>query len=171
LDQVIRPVVDATGFTGFLYAGLMMTASGPKVLEFNVRLGDPETQPLLHRLNSPFGEVLLGAATPGGLAGVQLDWAKAPSVCVVMAAHGYPGTVRTGDAISGINQSGAQVFQAGTKVSGSAIETSGGRVLGVTASGPDLAGAMQNAYAAVDKIHFDGAHYRRDIGAKGLKRW
>jgi phosphoribosylamine--glycine ligase len=149
----------------------MMTAAGPKVLEFNVRLGDPETQPLLHRLDSPLGEALLGAATPGGLAGVKLNWKKDPSVCVVMAAHGYPGTIRTGDAITGIENSGAQVFQAGTKATAHGIETSGGRVLGVTASGPDLAGAMKNAYAAVDKIHFDGAHYRRDIGAKGLMRW
>jgi phosphoribosylamine--glycine ligase len=149
----------------------MMTASGPKVLEFNVRLGDPETQPLMHRMQSNWGEVLLAAASPGGLAGVKLDWAPEPSVCVVMAAHGYPGTVRTGDAITGIEGTGAEVFQAGTKLSPRGLETSGGRVLGVTASGSDLAVAMRNAYAAVDKIHFDGAHWRRDIGAKGLKRW
>ncbi len=171
MQTVIRPAVEATGFTGFLYAGLMMTAAGPKVLEFNVRLGDPETQPLMHRMRSNWGEVLLGAATPGGLAGVKLDWAKEPSVCVVMAAHGYPGTVRTGDVISRIEGCGAEVFQAGTKSGPRGLETSGGRVLGVTASGPDLAGAMANAYAAVEKIHFDGAHWRRDIGAKGLKRW
>jgi phosphoribosylamine--glycine ligase len=171
MDTVIRPAVEATGFTGFLYAGLMMTAAGPKVLEFNVRLGDPETQALMHRMRSNWGEVLLGAAAPGGLAGVKLDWAKDPSVCVVMAAHGYPGQVRTGDPITGIDHCGAEVFQAGTKVGSRGLETSGGRVLGVTASGPDLAATMRNAYSAVDKIHFDGAHFRRDIGAKGLKRW
>jgi phosphoribosylamine---glycine ligase len=171
MDVVIHPAVEATGFTGFLYAGLMMTASGPKVLEFNVRLGDPETQPLMHRMRSNWGEVLLGASTPGGLAGVKLAWASEPSVCVVMAAHGYPGTVRTGDMITGIDTCGTEVFQAGTKAGPRGLETSGGRVLGVTASGPDLAGAMGNAYSAVDKIHFDGAHWRRDIGAKGLKRW
>jgi phosphoribosylamine--glycine ligase len=171
MDTVIRPAVEATGFTGFLYAGLMMTPSGPKVLEFNVRLGDPETQPLMHRMRSSWGEVLLGAATPGGLAGVTLDWAPEPSVCVVMAAHGYPGTVRTGDPIHGIEGCGADVFQAGTKLGQKGLETSGGRVLGVTSSGPDLAGAMRNAYSAVEKIQFQGAHWRRDIGAKGLKRW
>lgn len=171
LETVIRPAVEATGFTGFLYAGLMMTAAGPKTLEFNVRLGDPETQPLMHRMRSHWGEVLLSAATPGGLAGVKLDWAKDPSVCVVMAAHGYPAQVHTGDPITGIEASGAEVFQAGTKVGPRGLETSGGRVLGVTASGPDLGTAIRTAYSAVDKIHFEGAHYRRDIGAKGLKRW
>lgn len=171
MDVAILPAVEATGFTGFLYAGLMMTKSGPKVLEFNVRLGDPETQPLMHRMRSSWGEVLLASATPGGLANVKLDWALEPSVCVVMAAHGYPGTVRMGDAIRGIDGCGAMVFQAGTKLGQKGLETSGGRVLGVTASGPDLQGAIKNAYAAVEKIHFDGAHWRRDIGAKGLKRW
>ncbi len=171
METVIRPAVEATGFTGFLYAGLMMTASGPKVLEFNVRLGDPETQPLMHRMRSNWGEILLGAASPGGLAGANLDWAPEPSVCVVMAARGYPGTVRTGDPIHGIDTCGADVFQAGTKLGQKGLETSGGRVLGVTAAGPDLAGAIKNAYSAVDKISFPGAHWRRDIGAKGLKRW
>ncbi len=171
MDTVIHPAVEATGFTGFLYAGLMMTAAGPKVLEFNVRLGDPETQPLMHRMRSNWGEVLLAAATPGGLAGVKLNWAPEPSVCVVMAAHGYPSTVRTGDVINGIEACGADVFQAGTKLVQRGLETSGGRVLGVTASGSDLANAMHNAYSAVEKIHFEGAHWRRDIGAKGLKRW
>ncbi len=171
MNRVIRPAVDATGFTGFLYAGLMMTKSGPKVLEFNVRLGDPETQPLMHRMRSNWGEVLHASATPGGLANVKLDWAPEPSVCVVMAAHGYPGTVRTGDAIRGIDDCGAIVFQAGTKLGQKGLETSGGRVLGVTASGADLETAIANAYAGVDRIHFDGAQWRHDIGAKGLKRW
>jgi phosphoribosylamine--glycine ligase len=174
LDTVIRPVVDATRFTGFLYAGLMMTADGPKVLEFNVRLGDPETQPLMHRLDSPFGEILLAAAT-GNLAGVSLRWKPQPSVCVVLAAAGYPGQVRTGDTITGIENCGTrganQVFQAGTKQGPKGLETAGGRVLGVTASGDDLAAAAANAYAAVERIHFDGMHYRRDIAQKGLKRW
>jgi phosphoribosylamine--glycine ligase len=170
LDNVIRPVVDATRFTGFLYAGLMMTADGPKVLEFNVRLGDPETQPLMHRLDSPFGEVLMASAT-GNLGGVSLRWKPQPSVCVVLAAAGYPGQIRTGDVITGINQCGTQVFQAGTKLGPKGLETAGGRVLGVTASGDDLAAAAANAYAAVKKIYFDGMHYRRDIAQKGLKRW
>jgi phosphoribosylamine--glycine ligase len=174
LDNMIRPVVDATRFTGFLYAGLMMTADGPKVLEFNVRLGDPETQPLMHRLDSPFGEVLMASAA-GSLAGVSLRWKPQPSVCVVLAAAGYPGQIRTGDVITGIDRCGThgqnQVFQAGTKLGPKGLETAGGRVLGVTASGDDLAAAAANAYAAVKKIHFDGMHYRRDIAQKGLKRW
>ena len=176
MDVVIHPAVAATGFTGFLYAGLMMTAAGPKVLEFNVRMGDPETQPLMHRLRSDWGEVLMGASTPGGLAGMTLEWAKQPSVCVVMAAAGYPATPRTGDVIRGIDACSGMdgtpvVFQAGTKIGAKGLETAGGRVLGVTAAGADLKSAMGNAYAAVEKIHFEGAHWRRDIGAKGLKRW
>jgi phosphoribosylamine--glycine ligase len=170
LDSVIGPVVDATRFTGFLYAGLMMTVNGPKVLEFNVRLGDPETQPLMHRLDSPFGEILLASAT-GNLSGVSLRWKPQPSVCVVLAAAGYPGQIRTGDVITGIETCGAQVFQAGTRSGSQGLETAGGRVLGVTASGSDLAGAITNAYAAVEKIHFNGMHYRHDIAKKGLKRW
>ena len=170
MDTVIRPVVDATKFTGFLYAGLMMTADGPKVLEFNVRLGDPETQPLMHRLDCPFGEVLMAAAT-GDLAGATLHWKAEPSVCVVLAAAGYPGQIRTGALITGIDKCGTEVFQAGTKQGLKGLETAGGRVLGVTASGPDLAAAAANAYTAAEKIHFDGMHYRRDIAQKGLNRW
>jgi len=170
MDAVIHPAIEATGFTGFLYAGLMITAQGPKVLEFNVRLGDPETQPLMHRMKGGFAEILMGAAT-GGLAGAKLEWKSDPSVCVVMAAAGYPGQVRTGDPITGIEDSGAQVFHAGTRNGPHGIETAGGRVLGVTSSGPDLPSAIRNTYDSVAKIRFDGMHYRRDIGKKGLKRW
>jgi phosphoribosylamine---glycine ligase len=169
MATVIDPVIDATGFTGFLYAGLMMTGAGPKVLEFNVRLGDPETQPLMHRMKDGFAEVLMRAAT-GELRGAAIQWKREPSVCVVMAAAGYPGQVRTGDVISGVENCGAEVFQAGTRMGARGLETAGGRVLGVTASGPDLQGAVHNAYAAVGKIHFDGMHYRHDIAGKGLKR-
>jgi phosphoribosylamine--glycine ligase len=139
-----------------------------------VRLGDPETQPLMHRLDGGFGDALLRAAT-GNLQGAALRWKPEPSVCVVLAAHGYPGQVRTGDRISGLETIGAagnvQVFQAGTKLGTQGLETSGGRVLGVTASGADLAAAVRNTYAAVEKIHFNGMNYRRDIARKGLKRW
>lgn len=169
LDTVIEPAVHATGFTGFLYAGLMMTAAGPKVLEFNVRLGDPETQALMHRLDDDWAGTLMKAAT-GSLKPGVLKWKSEPSVCVVMAAAGYPGQVRTGDSIT-IEETTAQVFHAGTKIGVRGLETSGGRVLGVTASGPDLAAAVRNAYEGVAKIHFDGMHYRHDIGGKGLKRW
>jgi phosphoribosylamine--glycine ligase len=170
MESVIRPAVDATGFTGFLYAGLMMTEQGPKVIEFNVRLGDPETQPLMHRIDSPFGEVLMAAAS-GNLNGVTLRWKPSPSVCVVLAAHGYPGQVRVGDQIQGIEITGAKVFHAGTKIGPNGLETAGGRVLGVTASGADLQTAVHNTYQAVEKIHFDGMHFRRDIAQKGMKRW
>jgi phosphoribosylamine--glycine ligase len=172
MRTVIDPVIAETGFTGFLYAGLMMTKTGPKVLEFNVRLGDPETQPLMHRMESAFGEVLMRAAT-GELRGAQLRWKAEPSVCVVMAAAGYPGQVRTGDRIEGIEDAetcGATVFQAGTAMGPSGLQTAGGRVLGVTASGPDLPTAVANTYAAVAKIRFDGMHYRRDIARRGLRR-
>lgn len=169
LDTVIQPAVLATGFTGFLYAGLMMTASGPKVLEFNVRLGDPETQALMHRMDDDFAGTLARAAA-GELNTGNLKWKSEPSVCVVVAAKGYPGQVRTGDLIT-MEQSAAQVFHAGTRMGPKGLETSGGRVLGVTASGRDLAAAIRNAYAGIEKIHFDGMHYRRDIGSKGLKRW
>jgi phosphoribosylamine--glycine ligase len=174
LDTIIEPAVRATRFTGFLYAGLMMTADGPKVIEFNVRLGDPETQPLMHRLHGGFGDVLLRAAT-GKLQGTTLRSKPDPSVCVVLAAHGYPSQVRMGDPIAGIENAiqieGVQVFHAGTKLGPQGLETAGGRVLGVTASGSDLATAVRNTYAAIDKIHFAGMHYRRDIAHKGLKRW
>jgi len=173
LDTIIEPAVRATNFTGFLYAGLMMTAEGPKVIEFNVRLGDPETQPLMHRLEGGFGEALLRAAT-GNLQGTTLRWKPEPSVCVVLAAYGYPDQVRRGDPITGIDAAEAesvQVFHAGTKLGPQGLETSGGRVLGVTASGPDLASAVRNTYEAVAKIHFAGMHYRKDIARKGLLRW
>jgi phosphoribosylamine--glycine ligase len=173
LDRVILPTVERTKFSGFLYAGLMMTDDGPKVLEFNVRLGDPETQPLMHRLDSELLPVLL-AASEGGLAGQHLQWKAEPSICVVMASGGYPGTFTTGRAIQGIEQAeatGATVFQAGTRKRASGLETNGGRVLGVTARGAGLADAIDNAYRAVQHIRFDGMHYRKDIGQKGLRRY
>jgi phosphoribosylamine--glycine ligase len=181
-DYVMRNVMQATidgmkkegnPFRGFLYAGLMMTKDGPMVLEFNVRLGDPETQALLHRMTGDFG-ALLHAASRGRLDPAHLLFREDPSVCVVMAAHGYPAKVRSGDLISGIAEAenaGAVVFQAGTRASTLGVETSGGRVLGVTAGGPTLQTAIANVYAAVDKIHFDGCQVRRDIGRKGLARW
>jgi phosphoribosylamine--glycine ligase len=170
MDTIIRPTVAATGFTGFLYAGLMMTAAGPKVLEFNVRMGDPETQPLMHRLDSDFAQVLLDAAH-GRMGDTPLQWKPGPSVCVVLASGGYPGAYPTGLPIAGIDECGATVFHAGTRVGAQGIETAGGRVLGVTESGADLAEAIDRTYAAVRKIHFQDMHYRTDIGRKGLKRY
>jgi phosphoribosylamine--glycine ligase len=176
MAQVIRPAIaqmraDGTPFTGFLYAGLMMTTQGPKVVEFNARLGDPETQALMHRMASDFVEPLFAAAH-GSLDETPLEWKADPSVCVVLAAAGYPGSVRTGDAITGLDQvHQATVFHAGTKLDRNVVSTLGGRVLGVTASGATLHLAMSNAYEDVRKIHFDGVHYRKDIGKRGLKRW
>jgi phosphoribosylamine--glycine ligase len=173
LDTIILPTVEATRFTGFLYAGLMMTASGPKILEYNVRLGDPETQAILHRLRSDLAPFLL-AASEGGLGSGQIDWNPEPSVCIVLASGGYPGKFDTGLPIRGIAEAestGATVFHAGTRLGAQGLETAGGRVLGVTAAGPDLATAIDRAYTAAAKIHFDRMHYRRDIGDKGLKRY
>jgi len=173
LRRVIYPTVEATGFTGFLYAGLMMTAGGPKVLEFNVRLGDPETQPLMHRMESDFVPVLMAAAE-GRLSETKLAWRTGPSVCVVLASAGYPGSYESGKPIAGIEEAeaaGATVFQAGTRLGANgALETAGGRVLGVTAGGSDLKSAIAAAYHAAGKIRFEGMHYRRDIGRKGLAR-
>jgi phosphoribosylamine---glycine ligase len=177
MECIMLPAVaqmrrEGNPFTGFLYAGLMMTADGPKVLEFNVRLGDPETQALMHSFQGDFGEVLSLTETCVGTI-YPSSWTTC-SVCVVLAAKGYPGTPRTGDVITGIGEAeatGATVFHAGTKKDGDHLVTNGGRVLGVTAGGPTLQAAIQNAYAAVEKIHFDGMQYRKDIGQKGLKRW
>ncbi|MBI3470536.1 MAG: phosphoribosylamine--glycine ligase, partial [Candidatus Solibacter usitatus] len=173
LSDVIRPTVEATGFTGFLYAGLMMTRQGPRILEFNVRLGDPETQPLMHRLETDLAPVLLAAAQ-GQLHDARLEWHSGPSVCVVLASGGYPGRFDTGLPIHGIAEAesaGCTVFQAGTRLGPQGLETAGGRVLGVTASADTLGEAIERAYHAAAQIRFQGMHYRRDIGAKGLRRY
>jgi phosphoribosylamine--glycine ligase len=178
VDTIIVPTIESmrregNPFAGFLYAGLMMTAAGPKLLEFNVRLGDPEAQALMHRMDSDFA-ALLDASARGELGTTKLRWRDDPSVCVVVAAHGYPGKVRTGDEIQGIPKAealGSVVFHAGTKLENGALKTAGGRVLGVTAAGSTLAEAVDNAYRGVAEIRFDGMHHRKDIGRKGLSRW
>jgi len=172
LNRIIRPTLEATRFTGFLYAGLMMTVDGPKVLEFNVRMGDPETQPIMLRMRSDLAPLLFDAAR-GALPDKRLEWYPGPSVCVVLASGGYPGAFPAGKPILGIEAAeatGATVFHAGTRQGSAGLETAGGRVLGVTASGSDLAAAIDNAYAAARLIHFEGMHYRTDIGRKGLRR-
>jgi phosphoribosylamine--glycine ligase len=169
LETIVNPVVHATKFTGFLYAGLMMTQEGPSVLEFNVRMGDPETQPLMLRLKSDWGEVLMAAAR--GALPSTLEWSPEPATCVVLASEGYPGNYPTGRTISGLGtNTDAVVFHAGTQQQGDQIVTSGGRVLGIAAQGPTLQESIHNAYAAVDGIRFEGMQYRKDIGAKGLTR-
>jgi phosphoribosylamine--glycine ligase len=176
MAQIIHPAIqnmraEGRPFTGFLYAGVMMTAQGPKVLEFNARLGDPETQVLMHRMASDFVEPLFAAAH-GTLDAGEITWRREPSVCVVLAAAGYPGAVRSGDQIEGLDRTtDATVFHAGTKSHQNKLVTSGGRVLGVTARGETLPAAIEKTYEEIRKIHFEGMHYRRDIGRKGLKRW
>jgi len=178
MELVINPILAEMAkrghpFTGILYAGLMMTADGPKVLEYNVRFGDPECQPLLARLDSDLPAIFM-ACREGRLTPELVRWSPQSALCVVMAAPGYPGRYPKGMVISGIEAAEADpavtVYQAGTRRDGNTVVTSGGRVLGVTALGADLAAAQAAAYRAVAKINFDGAFYRRDIGNKGLAR-
>ncbi len=176
--EILVPIVDGmnrngTPYKGVLYAGIMVTAAGPRVLEFNVRFGDPETQPILMRLKSDLLEVML--ATCGGtLDEITLQWDERPAVCVVMAAGGYPGDYEKGKVITGIEQaeqlSDVVVFHAGTAEKDGKIVTAGGRVLGVTAMGSKIADAKAKAYEAVGKINFDGAYCRRDIADKAMKK-
>ncbi|NOY81232.1 MAG: phosphoribosylamine--glycine ligase [Kiritimatiellaeota bacterium] len=160
-------------YRGVIYAGIMITDRGPQVLEFNVRLGDPETQAILPRLDTDLGVALIAAADRR-LDEVDIRWSPQPAVCVVMASKGYPGTYAKGEVIQGIEEAerhGAVVFHAGTRRDGSGrIVTDGGRVLGVTALGDDLPSAVKNVYRAVRCIHWPGAFYRRDIAAKALRR-
>jgi phosphoribosylamine--glycine ligase len=173
-SEILVPIVDAlrtdgAEYKGVLYAGLMLTAGGPKVLEFNCRLGDPETQPILMRLKGDFVAVM-EAVIDDRLDRVTLEWDERPAVCVVMAAGGYPGPYASGKVITGLPQAASMpdvaVFHAGTRLGGNHVVTAGGRVLGVTALGKNLEAARQRCYEAVDKIHFEGAYYRRDIGSK-----
>jgi phosphoribosylamine--glycine ligase len=177
-DLVMAPVMRTLAqrghpFKGILYAGLMMTADGPKVLEYNVRFGDPECQPLLMRLRGDLAEIMLACAA-GRLNEAMVGWSRKSAVCVVMAAGGYPGGYGKGMEITGLDAAQADpevtVFQAGTRREGEKLVTSGGRVLGVAALGADLSLARDKAYAAVAQIRFDTAFWRTDIGAKGLAR-
>ena len=166
LDELARRGIP---FQGVLYAGLMMTADGPRVLEFNVRFGDPETQAILPRLESDLLELLEAATVVGGLSGASLEWAPDMAVSVVLASAGYPATSSHGDVITGLEAAGAQaqVTHAGTaRNPDGAIVTAGGRVLNVTALGADAASAREAAYAAADMIHFEGRQMRRDIALK-----
>ena len=178
MAEIVRPTIAAmaaegTPYTGALFVGLMITREGPKVIEFNCRFGDPECQVLMPRLDEDLLALLLAAATGKGLP-PALSWSPRASVCVVMTSAGYPGSYETGKAITGLEVAGEQpdvtVFHAGTARSGGALVTAGGRVLGVQALGDDVAAAIRSAYAAVERIRFDGAHYRRDIGHHALRR-
>jgi phosphoribosylamine--glycine ligase len=178
MAEIVRPTIAAMAaegapYTGVLFVGLMITREGPKVIEFNCRFGDPECQALLPRLQEDLLALLLAAATGKGLP-PTLAWSPRASVCVVMTSAGYPGRYDTGTAITGLEAAGAlpdvTVFHAGTARAGGGLVTAGGRVLGVQALGDDVAAAIRTAYAAVERIRFDGAHYRRDIGHHALRR-
>ena len=173
MDRIMLPALrqmsaEGTPFTGFLYAGLMLTAVGLKVLEFNVRLGDPEAQTILYSFIGDLPAFLQGDFSAFGPN-------PQPAACIVLAAQGYPSQPRTGDPITGLpaaeQATGATVFHAGTRLDGETLLTAGGRVLGVTANAPTLPEAIDRAYQAARFIHFPGLHFRNDIGEKGRRRW
>jgi phosphoribosylamine--glycine ligase len=171
LDPFIAGLAkDGLRYRGMLFPGLMITADGPKVLEFNCRFGDPETQVLLTRLESDLLD-LLEATIDGRLAEVEARWSPQSAVCVVVASGGYPGSYATGKVITGLERAAesATIFHAGTKLKGGQFVTAGGRVLGVTALANDLAAAREKAYAAVAQLDFEGAQFRGDIAVKGLR--
>ena len=178
LQHVARPVVagmkaEGAEYKGILYCGLMMTARGPMVLEFNCRFGDPETQPILMRLESDLVEAL-EASIEGRVSEGDFRWSQDASVCVVISSGGYPGTFEAGKKILGLDEAdkvaGVKVFHAGTSRHDGAYFTAGGRVLGVTARASDLKTAVDRAYEAASKIAFEGAHYRKDIAAKAVRK-
>ena len=178
VQHIARPVVEGmkdegAEYKGILYCGLMMTARGPMVLEFNCRFGDPETQPILMRLESDLVEAL-EASIEGRVSDGDFRWSADASVCVVMASGGYPGTFEVGKKVMGLEEAGkaegVKIFHAGTSKRDGAYYTAGGRVLGVTTRAADLPTAVQRAYDVVSKIGFEGAHYRKDIAARALKK-
>ncbi|RMF80157.1 MAG: phosphoribosylamine--glycine ligase, partial [Nitrospirae bacterium] len=178
MERVVLPAVrgmaaEGRPYRGVLYAGLMLTAEGPKVLEFNCRLGDPETQSILLRLESDLAAVM-AAAADGTLDPTPLAWRREAAACVVLAAAGYPGAPRKGDPIEGIEAAmalpGVTVYHAGTALRDGTLVTAGGRVLSVCGRGAGLEEALATAYAGVERIRFEGMQYRRDIGRDSLAR-
>jgi phosphoribosylamine--glycine ligase len=179
VKDVLHPTISGLAaegrkYQGILYCGLMLTAEGPKVLEFNVRLGDPEAQAILPRLKSDLLPLLM-EVSHGRLGQHRLEWAREPAVTVVLASGGYPGKYDTGKPIEGLPgqvemEEGIYVFHAGTKVEDGRMVTAGGRVLAVTGIGPNLKGAIEHAYKGIEKIQFEGRHFRKDIGQKALSR-
>jgi phosphoribosylamine--glycine ligase len=176
--SVLQPIVDelrsrGTPFHGVLYAGLMLTESGPKVLEFNARFGDPETQAILPRLRSDVLELLDRSARPSGLEGAEIEWTGDWAVTVVLASRGYPESSSSGDVIEGLEEAeaaGAEITHAGTAEEDGRIVTAGGRVLNVTALGSSPAEARERAYAAARRISFDGMQIRSDIAARAVEK-
>jgi phosphoribosylamine--glycine ligase len=178
MQSIIDPLIkglskERINYRGVIYVGLMICNGKPYVLEFNCRFGDPEAQPVLVRLNSDLFD-LLKATAEGKLKNVKVSWKSEASVCVVLASKGYPGSYEKGKVIKGLdsfkNDKNVVIFHAGTSLSNGEIVTSGGRVLGVTALGNDIKTAQKNAYRAIEKIHFEGMHYRKDIADKAIKR-
>jgi len=176
-SKIVEPTLrglaaDGIPYQGFLYIGLMLTSSGPKVLEFNCRLGDPEAQVILARLDFDLAEILSDVAA-GRLNPSKLRWKPGASACVVLTSGGYPGKFESGKRIDGLTAAegitGVKVLHAGTKLAGNALVTNGGRVLGVTAAAPNIESALASAYEAASRIHFAGMHYRKDIGAHATK--
>ena len=172
MKEIFLPTMNAMNaegrpFKGCLYFGLMLTPNGPKVIEYNARFGDPETQVVLPRLKSDFADVVM-AVVEDRLADQPVEWADEAAACVVMASGGYPASYPKGLEITGLDENGqvpgVTVYHAGTALKDGKLVTNGGRVLGITALGKTLDEALEKAYDAVEKIHFDGAHYRRDIG-------
>jgi phosphoribosylamine---glycine ligase len=156
-------------FSGLLYAGLVQTATGPQVIEFNCRFGDPETQALLALLGTPLAGLLMATATGALAQQPPLEWAPGAAVAVVLAAEGYPGIPRTGDVITGSDSAG--VLHAGTRRrDDGAVVSAGGRVLSVVGTGPDLVAARKQAYQRVEQVHLPGGHYRSDIGLRATRR-
>ncbi len=177
MKNIIKPVIkgltkERINYRGIIYSGLMICDGKPYVLEFNCRFGDPEAQPVLMRLDSDLFDALK-ATSEGKLKDIKLSWKNDASVCVALTSKGYPGSYEKGKVIKGLdslkNRDDLMVFHAGTSVDDKGFVTSGGRVLGVTALGKDIRGAKENAYQAIKKIHFDGMHYRKDIGDKAIK--
>jgi phosphoribosylamine--glycine ligase len=177
LHRIAQKTIDGmaaedTPFTGVLYCGIMMTATGPMVLEYNARFGDPETQAILPRMESDLVEGLQ-ACVEGRLSETEFRWKPGASACVVAASEGYPGSYETGRIITGLEAAAqipnVEIFHAGTTFENGQYRTAGGRVLGVTATGPSLREALASTYAAIDRIHFDGIVYRRDIGHRALR--
>jgi len=178
MKDIVEPTIRAMAaegcpFKGILYVGLMIKDDDINVVEYNCRLGDPEAQVILPRLKSDLIPALL-ACIDGTLNEVELEWTQEPAVCVVMASGGYPGEYKKGKVITGLTEAGSMedviVFHAGTAKQNGEVITNGGRILGVTALGSDIKSAIDRAYEAVSKIHFDKAHFRRDIGHKALNR-
>jgi phosphoribosylamine---glycine ligase len=178
IEKVMKPTIRALrsegiNYKGILYAGLMIDKGIPHVLEFNCRLGDPETQPVLSRLKTDLMDIAM-AITEERLSEIDIEWKSDPAVCVVLSSSGYPGKYRKGDLITGIDEAnkldGVHVFHAGTAFKDDRVVTAGGRVLGVTATGVDISAAKTKAYEAAAKIHFDGMHYRKDIADRAIMK-